>query len=502
MLRGMNLRLRTRPRSKDGHNGESGYRISDLVDLTGVPRETLKYYFRTGLLPRNRRTKREWPVYSAKYVDLVRLVLQFQQQTRLTLPQIADVFRKADYDPKEIEISLLAGTHEKPGAAEIVVGISPAKESPAAAIGLPEDFIGELRAAGLAPRHRKLTVSEERAAALIQSGVRAGLPLGFFAETRASLERIVQSQMQAMMSVNLKPADADELNRQLIETNRLVNRWITWEKDLLIQKRFARVYESSRKNLEELRRAEYVPSEVFIRKHKADMELSDLERRCSSARNRRQLLPALAEASLALGRLDLAKQASGEALAEASGQLMTLIAAARIDEFAGNFASSAALAAQAAGMYPAKPAALAAAATDCLLQASRMFPSGKGNEWLAKAAQYFSQAMALSPSSPRDLFDQRYFLGRAHAVMPGVFGRIAEAIAGLEAALVQLNSGEDLGFPLPSIRQVYRVAILFYLGQLQIQAGDTAAADRTFREVIQMDPASNFGLMAFEKIAH
>jgi len=88
---------------------EQGYRLSDLSKLSGVSREMLKFYFRTGLLPRERTQRRKWSSYSETYIQLIRLIRQFQRQTRLTLPQIARVFQDYQHDPKAIQLGLLSG---------------------------------------------------------------------------------------------------------------------------------------------------------------------------------------------------------------------------------------------------------------------------------------------------------------------------------------------------------------------------------------------------------
>ncbi|MEZ5502908.1 MAG: tetratricopeptide repeat protein [Halioglobus sp.] len=59
---------------------------------------------------------------------------------------------------------------------------------------------------------------------------------------------------------------------------------------------------------------------------------------------------------------------------------------------------------------------------------------------------------------------------------------------------------DKLGLPMEAIRAVYQVYASFYLGQLHEAGGDTARASPYFERVIQLDPSSNFGEMAYLKL--
>ena len=475
------------------------YRLSDLSRLSGVSREMLKYYFRVGLLPRAKKSRAGWSSYGERELNLTRLVREYQSQTPLTLPQIAEVFQGARHDVQQLELGLLSGKFERQSSAsDVVVGLALPPESDTVAVEVPEKFLAELREAGLAPTHRRLNSGEERVAALIHQGVQEGLPLSFFVRGQGLLEQVVEAEMEAMMGVDLPASSVEKQNARIVESNRLINRWLTLAKDTLLQKRFIKAYLGSRKQYEEIQRWIYVPSEAFVRKHGIEEELKELEAR--AAKNPKKHLPELAEGLLVLGRNDAGAKAVKEALAAGSATLQTLLAAIRVEQVRSNFTASAELTARILELYPEKPAALAAAAIDAFLQASRTFASNQGNLWLAKAARLHGKALASKPDDPRDLFDRRMLQALSHANLPGAFGGSRQAEQEVALAIEQLHSGETLGFALPSMPKIHEVAIYYYLAQIRVRNGDAGGADQAFREVVQRDPASHFGAAAFEKI--
>ena len=65
---------------------------------------------------------------------------------------------------------------------------------------------------------------------------------------------------------------------------------------------------------------------------------------------------------------------------------------------------------------------------------------------------------------------------------------------------LEANPYTALDLPLEGTRLVYLVYTSFYLGQLHEAAGDAQQARRYFEKVIQLDPSSNFGEMAYLKL--
>lgn len=66
-------------------------KMRDLEAQTGVNRETIRVYFRHGLLPEPSRPKRNVADYDETHVETIRAVRNLQKQSGMTLPQIRDV---------------------------------------------------------------------------------------------------------------------------------------------------------------------------------------------------------------------------------------------------------------------------------------------------------------------------------------------------------------------------------------------------------------------------
>ena len=71
------------------------YRMSALVEISGVSRDMIKYYLRAGLLPQPRKPRPNLSLYSDNHLLLIRLIQRVQQQTSLSLPDIAEAFPNA-----------------------------------------------------------------------------------------------------------------------------------------------------------------------------------------------------------------------------------------------------------------------------------------------------------------------------------------------------------------------------------------------------------------------
>lgn len=66
-------------------------KMRDLEAATGVNRETIRVYFRHGLLPEPKRSKPNVADYDKSHVDGIRLIRRLHKEEGLTLPQIGRV---------------------------------------------------------------------------------------------------------------------------------------------------------------------------------------------------------------------------------------------------------------------------------------------------------------------------------------------------------------------------------------------------------------------------
>lgn len=76
--------------------------IRHLVATTGVPKQTIHYYLRKGVLPAPIRTSRTSALYPPAMVELLKIAKTCQEERRLTLDEISALFVTSGYDPQRI----------------------------------------------------------------------------------------------------------------------------------------------------------------------------------------------------------------------------------------------------------------------------------------------------------------------------------------------------------------------------------------------------------------
>lgn len=74
-------------------SGAALMKISDLSKRTGIPKETIHYYIREGLLPKPKKLGKNSAFYSNDYIDRVRFIKELQDNYFLPLSRIRDIFR-------------------------------------------------------------------------------------------------------------------------------------------------------------------------------------------------------------------------------------------------------------------------------------------------------------------------------------------------------------------------------------------------------------------------
>jgi len=82
--------------------------IKSVIQQTGAHRQTIHYYLNKGLLPSPARTSRTSALYPPSTVELIHMVKAFQQQQRLSLDEITEIFQRFAYDVRAIRAELEA----------------------------------------------------------------------------------------------------------------------------------------------------------------------------------------------------------------------------------------------------------------------------------------------------------------------------------------------------------------------------------------------------------
>jgi len=75
-------------------------KISELVDRTKVPKETIHYYMREGLIPRPRKSGRNVMNYTKVHVEQILLIKQIQDNFFLPLSLIKKIVKQVAHSPE------------------------------------------------------------------------------------------------------------------------------------------------------------------------------------------------------------------------------------------------------------------------------------------------------------------------------------------------------------------------------------------------------------------
>jgi hypothetical protein len=126
------------------------FKMRDLERLTGVGRETIRYYIREGLLPEPERPSRNVAWYDQRFVDRLALIKELQQKRFLPLHVIRRlVSGERIPPPAEIEALLQLGGKLLPTTPGGVVCEPQRVSVVAARLGLPATEVRDLAAVGL-----------------------------------------------------------------------------------------------------------------------------------------------------------------------------------------------------------------------------------------------------------------------------------------------------------------------------------------------------------------
>ena len=73
-------------------------RIKELIETTGITRQTIHYYIREGLLPRPKKTNRNQAEYNQEHIDRIKLIKELHDQFFLPLATIKKIFHEQETD--------------------------------------------------------------------------------------------------------------------------------------------------------------------------------------------------------------------------------------------------------------------------------------------------------------------------------------------------------------------------------------------------------------------
>jgi DNA-binding transcriptional MerR regulator/tetratricopeptide (TPR) repeat protein len=480
--------------------------MKDLVEASGVHRQTIHSYLREGVLPgpcegagtRNAR-------YSAQHVELLRLIRELRDERGISLDAIRRSFERVGFDTE------LARR-----------GLDDLPPSPLLRLGEPEQLTLEAVAerAGAAPALVRTLVDAGVLAAdpagseldddavLVVSAALAlvthGLPEARVVRVAQTAARLAAQEASALVSdATGATEERDPLIARAEERHRRISALVSAVRLSAIHGVVRRLAEVRPRTLAFAHDAIYVPSPLFIRRHDLDRVVADAEAAASA-----EAAPAVA--MLRLGRLvlGLGRYEEAELWLERAARLEPTLT----DIWAylglgralsGRIAQGVDACRRAAQVAPGSPRASAFLGAALALHAATTTGLAEATEVLRQALHEARQSRG---KPPRDTFEHMEVLlarGRLFTVLPAALKDHDEGEADLREVLSRTTDtrDEDNGFDFPGTNELYRVHALFYLGIAARDAGRTDEGAQLLRECITMDPTSRFAERAYEVLS-
>jgi len=474
--------------------------MAELVEAAGVSRDMIKYYLRARLLPKPRKPRPNLSLYTEDHLQLIRLILRLQQQTTLSLTEIAAAFRKADFDPTTIEIELLSGKFSA-GRREHIIPFAPQAAGPVS-LNVPQAFIEELRRDGLLEFSSTLDEGQAEIAGLLWAARGEGVPLAFFQAARERLRALADLEVKALIAIRRPQLDFDAVAASVTDTDRIINRWMISEKTRQARAMFQRIIDNSEQALSTIHQAIYLPSKVFRQRFAIEEELAALGRAVAASPADPGLILSACRACLLLADFPRAIAFADAALALAPDDDLALACKCLAFGMDRNLDAALPYARRLEASDCRHTIALEARLLAMLMQAAKLGGVSDTTDLLKDAAELFRDPASAPPRDDFDRLEACLLQARANTIFPDAIDTGGAAIQALEAMLARLeaNTFQALGLPLEGARVAYQVYGHFYLGQLCAAAGLEARARQSFETVIRLDPSSNFGELAYLKL--
>ncbi|MGB1140730.1 MAG: MerR family transcriptional regulator [Halioglobus sp.] len=476
------------------------YRISELVESSGVSRDMIKYYLRAGLLPPAHKPRPNLSHYTADHLRLIALIRKFQEQTRLSLPQIAQLFAGKAFDPNQIEIELLSAGH---GDSDDNTIIPLHREKPSeAGISLPAEFIDTLKNLSLLDQDD--SGNREQVAGLLWAAHEAGVPLSFFETAQARIAELADLEVKALIRIKRPDLNFDDTMEYMKDVDHIINRWIVAEKNRQIRGEFQRVQDNSERAIASLLDNIYRPSSLFLERHQADAALAELLKHHANLPTAAEPMLSLYTATFSLGAYEETIELACAATDAGTDKDLATAILALSHCILGDIETAYQFACQLEECPDNHPIILQARITSMLMNTSRFGGVADTNIMLKNAGQLFLQLrLDASAADPEAVL----LLARANAAFPDFANSRETAIHALEDLEQRLENGSaalpklDIPALEESLQQVYRIYVLYYLGVLHDMGGNRSEARRYLEQVVQIDPASNFGITAYRRLS-
>jgi DNA-binding transcriptional MerR regulator len=481
-----------------GIDTENSYRISDLIAASGATRDKIKYYLRADLLPPATKPRANLSLYSENHLKLIELIRRFQEQTKLSLPDIAKVFRAASYEANVIEIELLSARYslnEDDNIIPLKTNLQNTRN-----LNFPAEFLQQLENTSLLQHSEKSEQDEEQLAGLLWAAHNAGVPLTFFENAREKLAEFADLEVKTLIAIKRLDLNFSNMVDNVTDVNRIISRWMVAETSRQIRSQFQRVIDNSERAISTLVDTIYVPSVLFRQRHGLDQILSNITEELDSHPPLPEQAHALCFACLLLGEYEKAIAIGQTALAAAPDEPIATAVLALANGLLNNVDLAFEHGSQLENSQNKHPVILQARMLSSLLKASKLSGVTDTAQLMKSAGEIF---LDLLQGPSMDEPEAILTLARANVAFPDFANSRPQAISALQSLMERLEKGTVTLTALPiadlqsSLLIVYRICALYYLGVLSTMNEEHDQASHFFEQVIQLDPASNFGESAY-----
>lgn len=477
--------------------------MKELVDASGVHRQTIHAYLREGLLPgpeEGAGTPRAR--YGERHVALLRLVRELRKRG-MSLEAIRRCFERASFDPEEVR-RMLSGSALPPGSALGIGDDEPVTAAELAAeTGCPDAWVASLAEAGVITPFpdgrfdRQVVAVVAATRSLLDDGLpeasvlrlcRLGRGIGGV-EASALVSGIVDGTDETEVAVGRAEQRHGQVG-ELVSAVRLH----------AVRQVMQRVAEVGSRSLNFARDAIYVPSKLFIQRYGLDAIVGQIEHMALQDPSDAELSKRLGQVLIGIGRYDEAEVWLARSVDRAPNDAVTHSYLGLARAISGRTEAGVEAAERAAELEPSSPRAWAFLGVTWALHAAAATTPVEAADVLRRAIQTAAESYELTERDIGERMETLIARGRLLTVLPSDQPRHQDGAADLEEVLTRTDhdADEDIGFELPGNSDIYRMHALFYLGISAWYAGHRDRAERLLRECITLDPASHFARRSYE----
>ena len=475
--------------------------MKQLVEGAGVHRQTIHFYLREGVLPPPSDRGRGHARYGEQHLALLKLVREMRDERGMSLDAIRRHFAGAGFDAIEARRALAGGAAPSP--------LTKVEAEPIAAdelverTGAPEALLHTLVKAGAVSPD--LDVGGDRYGLDALAILGAAWRLEEQGVSRDALLRLLHhAEGVAGVEVSVLAADASGLSGDGEPLARRAERRHGDIGQLLsavrrgalraVLHRLVEVGPRARRFAED---AIYIPSPLFIRRHRLDRALAAAQAAAEGGE---------AHATRRLGRLLLGLGRYAEAVLWFSrsahkepddAETHAYLGLARAT--AGAIAAGVESCRRAVALAPTSPRTHAFLGATLAIHAALTTGLESPGEQLRHALHVANHSRTFTARDAREHMEVLLARGRMFTVLPdGMPGR-PEGIADLEEVVrLTAEEGGDQGLDFPGTGALHRVHALYYLGVTAHEEGRHDQARAWLSECITIDPVSRFAELAYE----